>query len=381
MRGWFSLLVAVALVGCGPRRYVEDPLARAVRTGSVQEVEGLLAAGHRPDGSPNQETPLVTAARAGDADMVATLLRHGADPNGRVTLGYYSSPLAEALRSGHAPTVQALLDAGAKTVVNGQPMVAAAKTIEVAKLVLAKDPDLTSVGQMGADALSAPVAENRLDVVEYLLRNGAAKILGRAGYNHLEVPASQGKMEMLDLLLRYGANPNYASAPREHHSPSVPLASAARNGEVEAVELLLARGADPKAANAQGETPLHAGAEAGQDKIVRQLVRAGAKVDVVDRLGRSALFVAVVPYRPYRWDGRLAPTRRVVDTVRELLRSGADPNVRDRNNWSVLTRAVVAGDLDVVRELRAAGGATTSAELRTAVGPLDRGAAIAEALK
>ena len=63
-----------------------------------------------------------------------------------------------------------------------------------------------------------------------------------------------------------------------------PLAS-----QLEAVQLCLDRGADVNAANSMGLTALLGAANRGANDIIRLLVANGARLDVVDKEGRSAL--------------------------------------------------------------------------------------------
>jgi ankyrin repeat protein len=99
------------------------------------------------------------------------------------------------------------------------------------------------------------------------------------------------------LLLRYGADPNLATP-----AGTTPLMAAAGvnwvvaqtytespQARVEAVKLCLELGADVNAANSMGLTALLGAANRGSNDIIELLVSRGARLDVKDREGRTAL--------------------------------------------------------------------------------------------
>ncbi len=78
---------------------------------------------------------------------------------------------------------------------------------------------------------------------------------------------------------------------------------------------LLGQGADPDAAAGNGERPLIAAARIGYATAVTQLLARKAKIDAVNKMGETALIVAV--------------QQRQLPIVRMLLASGADPDKAD----------------------------------------------------
>jgi ankyrin repeat protein len=65
-----------------------------------------------------------------------------------------------------------------------------------------------------------------------------------------------------------------------------PVADAAMKGDVETVRALLRDGADVNAAQGDGMTALHWAAERSDEQMVEMLLYAGAKVDVITRIGQ-----------------------------------------------------------------------------------------------
>jgi ankyrin repeat protein len=58
---------------------------------------------------------------------------------------------------------------------------------------------------------------------------------------------------------------------------------------LEAVQLCLEKGADVNAANSAGQTAVMGAANRGSDDILRLLVKAGARLDVADKQGRTPM--------------------------------------------------------------------------------------------
>ena len=115
-----------------------------------------------------------------------------------------------------------------------------------------------------------------------------------------------------------------------------PLAVAARSGQVEMMRLLLDAGADPSRVGRQGQSPLALAVLHRHDEAIEMLLAAGADPDGT-------------PNAP--------PLLFAIDTrtARRLLRAGASPNARDSNGGTVLTGAVMLGDLAMVELLLESG--------------------------
>ena len=116
-------------------------------------------------------------------------------------------------------------------------------------------------------------------------------------------------LDTADLLIRAGANVN---TPNE--LLVTPLMLAATNGSAAMIDKLLAAGADPKAARASGETALILAARAGSVAAIKTLVAHGADVNAKTKGGDTALMFAAA--------------ERHVDVVRTLIEGGADVKAR-----------------------------------------------------
>jgi uncharacterized protein len=114
------------------------------------------------------------------------------------------------------------------------------------------------------------------------------------------------------------------------------------------LELMLANGADVGAKDSYNGTGLIRAAHRGYPEIVERLLAAGIELDHVNRLGWTALLEAII-----LGDGG----RSHVETVRQLVDAGADVNLADREGVTPLVHAQRAGFDEIAAILLAAGAA------------------------
>jgi ankyrin repeat protein len=94
-----------------------------------------------------------------------------------------------------------------------------------------------------------------------------------------------------------------------------PLMVAIQNRDSSWTGFLLSQNADPNVADRDGNTPLIQASRLGLETPVEWLIQAGARIDEKNRMGETALIVAV--------------QRRQVPIVKMLLAEGADPDLAD----------------------------------------------------
>jgi len=131
------------------------------------------------------------------------------------------------------------------------------------------------------------------------------------------------------------------------------LMRAAGDGNDKLVNQLLAAGADVNARDQRGESALMYACLHGKSDVllIRDLLAAGADVNATDRWGRTALYFAVQTTLPLL--GRTEGQGEAI--VRQLIAAGADVNVADNNQVSVLMKAARDSDIMTVRHLLRAG--------------------------
>jgi ankyrin repeat protein len=161
------------------------------------------------------------------------------------------------------------------------------------------------------------------------------------------------------------------------HRGMTPLLAATRDswhGRPEAVMTLLANGADSRAVDSDGNTPLHHAARSSDPGVAALLRDAAAEVDALNQEGWSPLAVAcqVGNWRLARFllergaktepaDGTpvlLAAAGTEEDDpagVQLLLKHKARADARDRQRRSALHEAALAGHVDIIDVLLAAG--------------------------
>jgi ankyrin repeat protein len=175
------------LIGAGAHVNVKNnygvtPLALAAEQGNATILQQLMKAGADPNDPINfinaGETPLHHAARAGRVDAVNLLAWAGARINARESWNGQSA-LMWAAAEGHAPVVQALLDAGADLYARSNggttPFLFAVRKGDMAsvKALLAAGVDVNEKRYDSATPLLVAIINGHEDLVDLLLEKGA----------------------------------------------------------------------------------------------------------------------------------------------------------------------------------------------------------------
>lgn len=320
----------------------ETPLHVAALAGRLEPVTSLVEAGADVDPLQRQgQSPLMWAAHEGHADVVQYLIRKKADFRRRTPTGFNS--LLFAARQGAAEVVEVLLNAGAD--VNA--------TIE--------NPASSGGGRpprRGSSALMLAVENGHFELAVRLLEAGADVNDQRSGYTVLHAlswvrkpnrgdgpdgqPAPRGSGNMTSLefaraAAEYGAKVNArlkrgpAGRGKLNRRGATPLLLAAHTADLPLMKTFVELGADDRLTNVDGCTPLMAAAGigclaptefAGTEEealaCVRWLAKQGAKLNVVDDNGETAMHGAAYKSLP-----------RVAQLLDEL---GADPAIWMKHN-------------------------------------------------
>src|SRR5580658_4169649 len=308
----------------------------AVRADDMETAELLIRAGANVSAANRSgATPMLLASINGNAAMIEKLIQAGADPNAALTKTGDRALMMTA-RTGKTGAVAVLLDHGAQ--------------------VNAKE----SWGD--TTALMWAVSEHHPAVVELLIDRGA-DVNARSKF----VPSASGRG--FEGTTPVAAKPGQ---PAEEFASGLltPLMFAAREDDMESARLLVGAGADLNATGGDGKDALSLAAFSGSYDIASFLVDNHAKVNQADAQRFTPLFWTVD-----RRNMETAPnfpwmvTTDPLPLIKKLLDAGADPNALVNNTprarmregsprivfATAIMRAAFAGDLELVKLLRAHG--------------------------
>lgn len=193
------------------------------------------------------------------------------------------------------------------------------------------------IARLAADAAMVRAASaGELGAVRTLLGEGGnPDARDEAGHTALAAAVRAGHVAVARLLLARGADPDR----RGLHGLS-PLSLAVMRDHGELAALLLRHRADPDRRDATGHTPLSLSAHLDRPAVIRPIALAGADLQLAGRFGPPLVVCAEAD-----------ATRTCI----ELLRAGADPEVRDANGRSPLLLAAINENARIARALLASG--------------------------
>ena len=379
MRSHWMAGLLVTLLLAGGTSIAEAPVADAARSGDVETVRSLIAAGedvNAPHG--DGMTALHWAADAGNAEMTALLVYAGANLEAGTRIGQYV-PLHLASKAGSQTVVAALLEAGANpgpatTTTGVQPMHLAAESgnSDVIRTLAEHGADVDAREESwGHTPLVFAASQNRTGAIRTLMDLGAdpeirAKVIDvdlqsavdAAAQARLEEVLAQFRAQEAEESEDWTPSPEQVQAAvraarRVQEEGVVPeggpegrpgtvggwgglnaLLHAARAGHAESALTLLDGGADIDArSDGDGTTPLLIAAVNGHFDLAMTLLERGADPNVTSDAGATALYGAInLEWAP---KSRYAQPRNhefqsttYLELMEALLEAGADPNVR-----------------------------------------------------
>jgi ankyrin repeat protein len=325
------LLKAGAFVEARESWHGQTALMWAAAQGHPAMIETLLAAGADVDARSNVEewerqmtaeprekwlppggmTPLLFAAREGCTTCVSVLAAASADVDATTADGL--SGLVLALINGHYDTAAALVEAGTNPNLldyAGRGALYAAIDFNTmptsnrpAPDVLENEHTALDVAVMLLEHGADPnAALDRISPYRAKLDRGNDTVLGR-GTTALLRAAKAADLPAMRVLLEHGANPLAAT---NRGVNALMLAAGLGTAEedttgrykteaqaIEAIDIMLGQGLDVNAADSRGRTALHGAALLGHDEVVQALVERGARLDIRDSEGFTALDTAL----------------------------------------------------------------------------------------
>jgi ankyrin repeat protein len=280
----------------------------AAREGCAACVPLLAKAGAQVDAKDidDELTPLIMALINGHYDAAGALIEAGADVNLSDKLG--RTPLYSAVDDHTMPVSARPSPKEVNEVLSSE---------DVIKLLLAKG------AEVNLQLKNAQPYRTKLD-------RGTDGMLG-AGTTPLVRAAKAADHVAMKLLFTKGADPNLAT-----RNGVTPLMAAAGVGTsdadttgrvklqpdiIESIKLCLAAGADINAVDSTGRSALFGAAQQGFDKVVQFLAENGAKVDIKDRNGRTALDAASGLAGGSGFDGTAGATHAAtIEVLKKLMK-------------------------------------------------------------
>jgi ankyrin repeat protein len=250
----------------------------AAREGCVDCVKVLVSSGaDLNDIDPDSHTPLVIALMNGHLDVAAALIRSGADVNAADNVG--RTPLYAAVDLHTVPASNRPAPREADDNVS---------SLEVVQMLLDKGANVNA-------ALRAALPyRTKLD-------RGGDGVLG-AGTTPLLRAAKAGDTPVIKMLLDKGANPKAATRNSVNaimmaanvgtREEDMTGRSKTQKDAIETIALLVKAGTDVNGVDNQGRTAAHGAALWGHTDVIKFLAASGAKLDVKDKRGLTALDTA-----------------------------------------------------------------------------------------
>jgi hypothetical protein len=208
-------------------------------------------------------------------------------------------------------------------------------------------------GDRQTTAAHVAAAANHPKVLERLKKAGADL---RASSNWGEAPVHAAISADAVQAYRYLRSNGVGAGEKDAFDNSL-LLSAARCGASNIAALLIAEGADIKAKSREGRTPFQLAVEAGDVATAKLLLSKGAEMGGLNELGYNLMQVAAQsgssasirvahelgfdvskPAKPGEWTPlMIAMANKNYDAVRELLKLGADPTVKNKRGGTALS--------------------------------------------
>jgi ankyrin repeat protein len=357
-------------------RYGVTPIALACESGSAAVVERLLKAGVSANATgPYGETALHTCAYAGNTAVARVLIAAGAsvDP-GDSWRG--QTPLMWAAAEGHPETMQLLIDAGAD--------VDARSTIIKWERQRTDEPRDKWLPPGGWTPLLLAARESCVKCVDLLAKAGAdLNIVDPERHTALIVALTNGHFDVAGRLIDLGADLNMQdnvgqtalwAAVDAHTMPDsnrpAPTEMDDKLSAWDIVVKLVEKGAAVDVPLRQrvpyrtkidrgadgilgaGTTPLLRAAKTGDAKVVKLLLDHGANpLAVVNRGTTSILLAANVGTSESDRTGRRKTDAGAIETIRLLMKAGADINAADSQGRTAAHGAALWGMTDVIKFL------------------------------
>jgi ankyrin repeat protein len=271
----------------------------------------------------SSDTDLINAVQGQDADNVLSALKKGANPD---TVNAAGEPvLFIAVNTLNPKIVKILIDNGADLYIKD------ADGRNVTKIIIIKQADI-QLSALETEDSDLKNKINKIKEIQTIIEKAKEKKLTENPNEALIYSAGLCDLEGIKKALNNKADINYQDKTGNTALHTVAQKNAVISkikGSVEPgkiIEYLLKQGIDPKIKNTTGQTALHFAVQAQSITTLKLLLSKGIGINETDNYGMTPLMASV-----YNYDSDIAVF---------LLKSGADPELKDTGGKTALDRAI-----------------------------------------
>ncbi|KAL8744249.1 MAG: hypothetical protein Q9184_008020, partial [Pyrenodesmia sp. 2 TL-2023] len=347
----------------GPASVLQTELCSAIEAGNVNSVQRLMVEGARVHTSHEEEVdliqdPFLLAAWCRQERVIQVLLRYGPNPT-KCSLDRRHTALHLIFRpkpkGAQRPLTKSLIELllrsnlvlEARDSAGMTPLLMAAMDANVKQVsyLLDRGADLGAIANNGQGVLHWAARKDRqLKVVEFLIAKGASlELKDENDTRPIAVAAKEGSQAIVECLFDRGANIG-ATASHEW----TPLICSAISGRTETARWLLDHGAKTSEFNDAKKTALHFAAWWGHSEVLDLLISnsLSSTIDHQAYIRETPLHLSAT--RPER-------SESCGQCAKLLLQAGAKTEIRDKLGLTALHVAAQYGSVEVAKELLASG--------------------------
>jgi ankyrin repeat protein len=184
---------------------------------------------------------------------------------------------------------------------------------EMLKALIDAHANVNSVNGIDLEsAVALAVRNHDRDLAQVLVASGAnINQWDRNGKTPLIFAAKEGRAELVDFLLSLHASPDLS----DYKIGYTPLMWATANGRVDIMDELVRGGAKVEVKNSLGQTAMHVSAQYDCSRCAELLLRDGAEVDAHDKNGETPFLLSIEENK--------------LGAAAFLVKHGADPRAKD----------------------------------------------------